>query len=129
MDIVPGAHVNYAGEQYVITHILTVESVLAKHIESGRSQSLNVAELEVCRPEPREQLEQYETPDSISGQRWQAAEKSYELTREMGEEVAKTAGPGRFRGADFPLAIVQIDHTPMDVILVDDVDSQPIGRA
>jgi putative transposase len=252
MDIVPGAHVNYAGEQYVITHILTVESVLAKHIESGRSQSLNVTELEVSRPEPREQLEQYETPESISGQRWQAAEKSYELikpvlnvekrTRKVVEEVAKAAGvhgstvyrklaaflqtgrlsslapqehdggrgksrlnneretllqaiikakyltnqkhsvakvfeslklafraanltlphintlhnrinridqrtkdearlgpevaakkhnayPGRFRGADFPLAVGQIDHTPMDVILVDDVDRQPIGRA
>ncbi|MGY3326256.1 Mu transposase C-terminal domain-containing protein [Pseudomonas sp. TE3911] len=29
---------------------------------------------------------------------------------------------------DFPLQIVQIDHTPMDVILVDDVHRRPIGR-
>jgi putative transposase len=252
MDIVPGAHVDYAGEQYVITHILTVESVLAKHIESGRTQSLSITELGVSRPQPREQLEQYETADSISDERWQAAEKSYELikpvlevekrTRKRVEEVAEGAGvhpstvyrklavflqtgrisslaaqepdggrgksrlsneretllqaiiktkyltnqklsvakvfdsvklafragkldpphintvhnrikqidqrtkdearlgpevaakrhsayPGRFRGADFPLAVGQIDHTPMDVILVDDVDRQPIGRA
>ncbi len=35
---------------------------------------------------------------------------------------------GSFPGADWPLAIVQIDHTPMDVIIVDDVHRLPIGR-
>lgn len=35
---------------------------------------------------------------------------------------------GEFPGADFPLAVVQIDHTPADVILVDEVHRQPIGR-
>ncbi|MEX0295680.1 Mu transposase C-terminal domain-containing protein [Pseudomonas putida] len=29
---------------------------------------------------------------------------------------------------EYPLQIVQIDHTPMDVILVDDVHRRPIGR-
>lgn len=36
--------------------------------------------------------------------------------------------PGKFPGADFPLAVVQIDHTLVDVILVDDVHRKPIGR-
>jgi putative transposase len=35
---------------------------------------------------------------------------------------------GQFPGADFPLSVVQIDHTPMDIILVDDIHRQPIGR-
>lgn len=36
---------------------------------------------------------------------------------------------GHFPGADYPLAIAQIDHTPMDIIIVeDDEDRQPIGR-
>ncbi|AXK38409.1 Mu transposase C-terminal domain-containing protein [Crenobacter cavernae] len=35
---------------------------------------------------------------------------------------------GSFPGADYPLAVVQIDHTPMDVIVVDDVHRLPIGR-
>lgn len=35
---------------------------------------------------------------------------------------------GHFPGADFPLAVVQIDHTPMDIIVVDDEDRLPIGR-
>lgn len=36
--------------------------------------------------------------------------------------------PGRFPNADYPLAYVQIDHTPVDVILVDDEHRLPIGR-
>jgi putative transposase len=35
---------------------------------------------------------------------------------------------GHFPGADYPLAVVQIDHTPLDIILVDDVHRRPIGR-
>jgi len=35
---------------------------------------------------------------------------------------------GSFPNADFPLAVVQIDHTPADIILVDDLHRKPIGR-
>lgn len=35
---------------------------------------------------------------------------------------------GHFPGADFPLAVVQIDHTPGDVILVDDQTRTPLGK-
>lgn len=33
-----------------------------------------------------------------------------------------------FPGADWPLAVVQIDHTELDIILVDDVYRRPVGR-
>lgn len=36
---------------------------------------------------------------------------------------------GSFPNADFPLAVVQIDHTPIDLILVSDHDRQPVDRA
>ena len=36
--------------------------------------------------------------------------------------------PGRFPNADYPLAVIQIDHTPVDLILVDDEFRKPIGR-
>lgn len=36
--------------------------------------------------------------------------------------------PGKFPGADYPLAYVQIDHTPVDLILVDDEYREPISR-
>ena len=45
-----------------------------------------------------------------------AAAEKYEPTR------------GHFPGADFPLAVAQIDHTPMDVIVVDEEHRQPIQR-
>ncbi len=35
---------------------------------------------------------------------------------------------GSFPNADFPLSVMQIDHTPADIILVDDVYRKPIGR-
>lgn len=35
---------------------------------------------------------------------------------------------GSFPGADVPLAVVQVDHTPVDLILVDDIYRLPIGR-
>lgn len=35
---------------------------------------------------------------------------------------------GSFPGADFPLAVVQIDHTPVDVIVVDEVHRKAINR-
>lgn len=36
--------------------------------------------------------------------------------------------PGSFPNADYPLSVIQIDHTPADIILVDDVYRKPIGR-
>jgi putative transposase len=36
--------------------------------------------------------------------------------------------PGSFPNADYPLAVVQIDHTRLDVIVVDDVHRKPIDR-
>jgi putative transposase len=35
---------------------------------------------------------------------------------------------GAFPGAGFPLSVVQIDHTKMDVIVVDEYDRRPLGR-
>jgi putative transposase len=38
------------------------------------------------------------------------------------------ARPGRFPGADYPGAYWQIDHTPLDIVIVDDVYRRHIGR-
>lgn len=43
-------------------------------------------------------------------------------------EAEKLLLQGHFPGADEPLAVVQVDHTPVDVILVDNIYRQPIGR-
>lgn len=36
--------------------------------------------------------------------------------------------PGHYPHTDFPLEVIQIDHTPVDLILVDDLYRKPIGR-
>jgi len=35
---------------------------------------------------------------------------------------------GHFPGADYPLSVIQIDHTVVDIVLVDDIHRQPIER-
>jgi putative transposase len=50
--------------------------------------------------------------------------------RESRKAAAEKYEPikGHFPGADYPLAVAQIDHTPMDLIVVDEEHRQPIQR-
>lgn len=58
------------------------------------------------------------------------AERDHLRGRGFGEKAKNRFLPaaGTFPNADYPLAVVQIDHTPADIILVDDVYRKPIGR-
>jgi putative transposase len=53
------------------------------------------------------------------------------LRRRYGAKAAKQfeAHPGTFDRGQYPLAVVEIDHTKLDAILVDEQYRQPIGRA
>lgn len=44
------------------------------------------------------------------------------------ETYDETPIPGRITGADYPLALVQIDHTKVDLNIVDEIYRQVIGR-
>lgn len=50
--------------------------------------------------------------------------------RRRGKDASLPYTPvkGKFPGANKPLAVVQIDHTKLDIILVDDETRQPTGR-
>lgn len=50
--------------------------------------------------------------------------------KRLGKKAADKFKPidGSFPGADWPLSVVQIDHTKLDIILVDDHYRRPIGR-
>lgn len=51
--------------------------------------------------------------------------------RRYGRKLADdryAARPGQFPGAEWPNAVWQIDHTPLDVLVVDDVHRRHIGR-
>lgn len=52
------------------------------------------------------------------------------IKKRLGTQAANTYKPieGHFPGANWPLSVVQIDHSKLDIILVDDVHRKPIGR-
>lgn len=53
------------------------------------------------------------------------------MAKRMGQKLAREVYEphrGTFPGADVPLAVYQIDHTPIDICLVDDKFRKPIGR-
>jgi putative transposase len=58
------------------------------------------------------------------------AEKVQLRQREGAKAAADRYAPlrGTFPGADWPLAVVQVDHTPVDLIVVDDINRRPVGR-
>ncbi|WP_407539348.1 transposase [Deinococcus radiomollis] len=58
-------------------------------------------------------------------------EERRRLSRRFGERMASTLDPvlAHYPGANYPLAVVQVDHTPLDIILVDSVHRKPLGKA
>lgn len=61
---------------------------------------------------------------ALSGRLVMSQRESRKLAREAYEPIR-----GTFPGADVPLAVFQIDHSPIDVIFVDEVYRRPINRA
>ena len=61
--------------------------------------------------------------DDISDRTKMEKRRSRKIAAENYEPIR-----GSFPGADYPLAVVQIDHTPIDVIVVDEHDRLPIDR-
>lgn len=51
------------------------------------------------------------------------------MSRRYGEQVAKRLDPiiGHYPGATYPLAVVQADHTQLDIKLVDSIHRQPMA--
>jgi putative transposase len=56
-------------------------------------------------------------------------EKKLERRRGRRKKHRNITAGGYFPDANWPLDVVQIDHTPLNIILVDEENRQPIGRA
>ena len=68
-------------------------------------------------------------PNTVRSRIRHLSEKVRRHRREGGRAAAKdTSLYGKFPGAEWPLAVVQIDHTPVDLIVVDDIHRRPVGR-
>lgn len=70
------------------------------------------------------------SPSAIRARIKQVSDKDYFRGRGFAEIARNkyTPSPGSFPGADYPLSVVQIDHTPIDVMLVDKVHRLSVGR-
>ncbi|AFD27804.1 TniA transposase (plasmid) [Deinococcus gobiensis I-0] len=60
-----------------------------------------------------------------------ALDERKRVARRYGPRAADALEPiqGHYPGATYPLAVVQVDHTPLDIILVDSIHRLPVGRA
>lgn len=70
------------------------------------------------------------SPGTIRARLSKISEKEWLRGRGFKEKAKNKFMPaaGSFPNADYPLAVIQIDHTPVDIILVDDEYRKPVGR-
>lgn len=89
-------------------------------------QRLSAAKIviEVC----RRACQQHVRPPSASTVRRRIAALSLEERRRRGDVAIPEPVLGTTITAKAPLDMVQIDHTPVDLILVDPIERRPIGR-
>ncbi|KQN05163.1 Mu transposase C-terminal domain-containing protein [Sphingomonas sp. Leaf25] len=76
----------------------------------------------------RRARDQHVCPPSASTVRRRIAALSQEERRRRGDVTVPEAVLGSTVTAKAPLDVVQIDHTPVDLILVDPIERRPIGR-
>lgn len=110
-----------------------VEKIIREVIESDYLTRQKKSPAKVCREVERRCRESNLKPPhpNTVRNRLKAIPAYYQTTKRHGYKAAKdTYFPlkGTFPGADCPLAVVQIDHTPLDIILVDDIHRKSIGK-
>jgi putative transposase len=106
-----------------------IQQVLEEHYLKPQRPSIQSAIAEVALRSKAQGL----TPPGASAIRARIAripEKQVFRKRGFAEQARNKYTPsvGKFPGADYPLAVIQIDHTPIDLIVVDDRYRKPIGR-
>lgn len=112
---------------------LEVEAIIKGVIEEEYLSKQKKRESHVCRVVRRRCLSAGLTPphDNTVRSRIAAIAEELKIARRKGRKAAEAKfSPieGSFPGADWPLAVVLIDHTKLDIILVDDILRRPIGR-
>ncbi len=110
-----------------------VEKIIREVIETEYLTKQKKAPIKVCREVERRCRKANLKPPhpNTVRNRLNAIPGYLKTTKRHGYKAAKDKyepTKGEFPGADLPLQVVQIDHTPMDIILVDDIYRMPIGR-
>ena len=109
-----------------------VECVIKAHLETRYLSSQRISKAKVAREvQDACRASGLEIPhfDTIRARIEKIPEYERQKRRD-GKGKAQQLEPveGEFPGADWPLAFVFMDHTPMDIEVVDDITRAPIGR-
>lgn len=106
-----------------------IQAAIARHLLKREAGTIKDAHDEVDRQCKAQGLR---SPSlSLVRLRYLAIPEKKRVASREGTKVAKerfTPLRGSFPGADYPLDVIQIDHTPVDLIIVDEVYRKPIGR-
>ncbi|EPP5899624.1 Mu transposase C-terminal domain-containing protein, partial [Acinetobacter baumannii] len=119
----------------------TEKSRLSPQVSNIIKQAINDEYLNAKKPSISKTIEivkaecsrlQLEAPHENSIRRRIEALNNYQVTKaRLGSKAAIDkfkAAAGSFPNADYPLAYVQIDHTPLDIEIVDDEFREAIGK-
>ncbi|MCC2605612.1 Mu transposase C-terminal domain-containing protein [Planctobacterium marinum] len=109
------------------------EEIIKEVIEAEYLSKQKKTKKKVCDEVKKKCIEQGVTPPHKNTVRNRISSLSDEIVaaRRLGRKIADNDFKpieGEFPGADIPLAVVQIDHTKLDIILVDDHFRRPVGR-
>lgn len=106
-----------------------IQSVIDKEYLSSQKKSKQAVYVEICRL-----CDHAELPiphlNTVRNRMAHISEET-QVARRHGRKAADEQFKpieGEFPGADWPLSVWQIDHTKVDLILVDDIYRRPIGR-
>ena len=105
INYIEGAAVKYDGRRYVITHLLDLESVLAKDEETGKTEHLYIKDLASLGHSTPTGTQEGVIPVLMEKEKWEEAEQWFERispllssqrrTMEMVEKIARDAGVHR----------------------------------
>jgi putative transposase len=129
-DLIPTQSSGGRGHNRLTAEVeVIIDSVLRDHYLTKQKRSIKCTVDEIRRIFARTELKppHYNT---IRNRILAVSEKERDKQR-LGQKTASEkhdAFPGHFPGAEWPLAVVQIDHTKFDIMLVDDIHRLCIGR-
>lgn len=108
---------------------LIITQVINQHYLTPQRKSISYIQTEIKRICKNSELE-IPHHNTIRNRIKELSEYSM-ISHRFGKKVAEDkfkSKTGHFPNADYPQAVWQIDHTQLDIILVDDIYRRPIGR-